>query len=75
MFRVATAPIPHRPAPLRPHRRPQRYPLVRRDPRRFARGIARITAAPEPELAEASNLRFFMHSFGAAFLFVSLLIA
>ena len=75
MFRVATAPAHRRPTPVPAIRRAQRYPLVRRDPRRFARGISRISAIPEPELAEASNLRFFMHSFGGAFLFVSLLIA
>ena len=74
MFRAASAPElqPAGPAP----RRSKRYPLVRRDPRRFARGMVRIGAlerAPAP--AVHSDLRFFAHSFAATFLFVSLLIA
>jgi hypothetical protein len=48
-------------------------PLVRRDPRRFARGIARPIVAPLPA-AEMSDLRRFAHNFGAAFLFVTILI-
>ena len=74
MFRAATAPEvrPAIPAP----RRSKRYPLVRRDPRRFARGMVRIAElAPAPAPPARSDLRFFAHSFAAAFLFVSLLIA
>jgi len=74
MFRAVTAPEirPASPAP----RRSKRYPLARRDPRRFARGRVRTGAlAPVPAPAASSDLRFFAHSFGAAFLFVSLLIA
>ena len=75
MFRTATVPAVARPAPGRVPRRPRRYSLIRRDPRRFARGIVRIHAVPHQVPAIDSDLRFFAHSFGAAFLFVSLLIA
>ena len=58
--------------PLRRHR----YPHVRRDPRRFARGMAKLDLMPQPAgLAISSDLRLFAHTFGAAFLFVSLFIA
>jgi hypothetical protein len=55
------------------HRR--RDPLIRRDPRRFARGIVRVHALPELAKTQGSDARFFAHSFAGAFLFVSLLIA
>ena len=72
MSRAATAPQVR---PVIPGRRPpRRYPLVRRDPRRFARGMTRIHALPAETVAPNSDLRFFAHSFGATFLFVSLLI-
>ena len=78
MFRpetaVATVPAIARPAPVR--HPPRRYPLVRRNPRRFARGIRRVHALrSEPAPSANSDMRFFVHSFGATFLFVSLLIA
>jgi hypothetical protein len=73
MFRAATAPEfrPDSPAP----RRARRYPLVRRDPRRFARGMMRLQAIPLDAPVTDSNLRFFAHSFAATFLFIWLLIA
>ena len=72
MFRAAAAPelLPDRRG--RPRRR---YPLVRRDPRRFARGMARLRATPEGTKGTNSDWRFFAHSFGGAFLFVSVFIA
>ena len=75
MFRPATAPAFARPAPRPAPRRPRRDPLIRRDPRRFARGIARLHAVSPEVPAASSDMRFFAHSFGTAFLFVSLLIA
>ena len=73
MFRAATAPQLR---PAIPGRRPPRgYPLVRRDPRRFARGMTRKHDVPIETAGRNSDLRFFAHSFAAAFLFVSLLIA
>ena len=78
MFRsksaAATAPQ-LRPAIPGRHRPRRRYPLVRRDPRRFARGMARIHASPSEAASGNSDLRFFAHSFAATFLFVTLLIA
>ena len=73
MLRRQTAPVlrPADPDPTR--RRRHHYPLVRRDPRRFARGFARPIVAPLPP-AEMSDLRRFAHTFGAAFLFVAILI-
>ena len=55
--------------------RPRRDPLGRREPRRFARGMARLHAAPIAAPDAPSDWRFFAHSFGAAFLFVSVFIA
>ena len=79
MFRLKsatpTAPAVARPAPRPARHRPRRYPLVRRDPRRFARGRVRIHAPPVAVSAARSDWRFFAHSFGGAFLFVSVLIA
>ena len=75
MFPAATVPALPRPAHSPARHRPRRYPLVRRDPRRFARGRARVHAPPVASKAANSDWRFFAHSFGAAFLFVSLLIA
>ena len=74
MFRLQTAPAIRPTGPITaPHRR-QRYPLVRRDPRRFARGMARPVAPAPPPPAAMSDLRRFAHNFGAAFLFVAILI-
>ena len=75
MFRAATVPAVSRPAPGPVRRRTSGYPLVRRDPRRFARGMTRIATLPAPAARAPSDWRFFAHSFGAAFLFVSLIIA
>ena len=72
MLSAATAPE-FSPASRGRHR--SRYPLIRRDPRRFARGIARFNALPEPAEIAGTHARFFAHSFAGAFLFVSLLIA
>jgi hypothetical protein len=72
MFSAATAPEFF---PARRGRPRRRYPLVRRDPRRFARGITRLRAAPQPPEKAKADWRFFAHSFGGAFLFVSVLIA
>ena len=59
-----------------PRLRRQRYPLIRRDPRRFARGMAKITALPQPTgLVISSDIRLFAHTFGAAFLFVLVFLA
>jgi hypothetical protein len=74
MFRAATAPT-FTPRLRPPRGRPRRYPLVRRDPRRFARGMMRLETVPAAAPADRSDWRFFAHSFGAGFLFVSLLIA
>ncbi|MEO7602507.1 MAG: hypothetical protein ABIS39_04480 [Sphingomicrobium sp.] len=53
--------------------------MVRRDPRRFARGTAKLPALKvadaDSALAGSSDLRLFAHTFGAAFLFVSVFIA
>ena len=74
MFRAATVPtFSPRSTPVRV--RPRHYPLVRRDPRRFARGITRLDAIPAVGTRAQSDWRFFAHSFAAGFLFVSLLIA
>jgi hypothetical protein len=75
MFLPVNAPVfaPSERGPVR--RRPPRYPLVRRDPRRFARGIARIDSPQAETSTASSDWRFFTHSFAATFLFVSLLIA
>ena len=75
MLRPAIAPAVRRPSPNPPRLRPDRYPLARRDPRRFARGTVRLDASPLPAEPEPSDWRFFAHSFAGAFLFVSLIIA
>ena len=76
MFRPATVPQVRAPAPSRTRHRPRHQPLVRRDPRRFARGLAKMAETPRPaRTAMSADLRFFAHSFGGAFLFVSLFIA
>lgn len=76
MSRPAIVPAFRRVDQGQPRLRRQRYPLVRRDPRRFARGMAKLTAMPQPAgLAISSDLRLFAHTFGAAFLFVSVFIA
>lgn len=55
--------------------------IGRRDARRFGRGPLRLDsiefghAAAMPRPAVSENLKFFAHSFGAAFLFVSVFIA
>ncbi|MEO7654444.1 MAG: hypothetical protein ABIS23_02030 [Sphingomicrobium sp.] len=49
---------------------------MRRDPRRFGQAQPRFDAMPVAQAPLVSdNLRLFAHSFGAAFLFVSVLIA
>ena len=79
MFHPETAPAYRRPNPIPPRLRPRRDPIVRRDPRRFARGTAKLHALMVADagstLAGSSDLRLFAHTFGAAFLFVSVFIA
>ena len=79
MFRPAIAPAFRRPNPSPLRLRPRRDPLIRRDPRRFARGTAKLhapmVAAARSGWADSSDLRLFAHTFGAAFLFVSVFIA
>jgi hypothetical protein len=76
MFRPDTAPAPRPTRPASTDHRRHRHPLVRRDPRRFARGIARLDRRPVvPAPAQSSDWRFFGHSFAGAFLFASVLIA
>ena len=76
MPRPAIAPACPRANPGSPRHHPRRAPLIRRDPRRFARGTAKLHTIPHPEgLAGSSDVRLFAHSFAAAFLFVSVFIA
>ena len=76
MSRPAIVPAFRRVSQGQPRLRRQRYPLIRRDPRRFARGMAKITALPQPTgLVISSDIRLFAHTFGAAFLFVSVFLA
>ncbi len=76
MFRPETAPALKLPMPTPVRHRRHRYPLVRRDPRRFAKGIARLDSVPVATTpATSSDWRFFGHSFAAAFLFASVIIA
>lgn len=49
--------------------------LARRDPRRFARGMAKLERLPVAAApAMSSDLGFFLHSFAAMFLFVTIFI-
>ena len=81
MVQAPTAPArwPASRNPARLQARPSRHPRAspnRRDPRRFGRAMAWTMDAPAAEVLGTSNsLRLFAHSFGAAFLFVSVLIA
>ncbi len=45
------------------------------DPRGFGRGPMWITTPPEPAIALSDDVRLFATTFGAGFLFVSLLLA
>ena len=78
MSRPAIVPALRQVSPVAPRLRPRRVPLIRRDPRRFARGIVKLhapVASVRSGLVVSSELRLFAHTFGAAFLFVSVFIA
>lgn len=48
--------------------------IARRDSRRFGHGMVRVEAIAAPAVANES-LRLFAHTFGAAFLFVTVFLA
>ena len=75
MSRPAIVPALRRLSPVPPRPRRYRYPLVRRDPRRFARGTSKLYEVPQPGFAISADMRLFAHTFGAAFLFVSVFLA
>ena len=50
--------------------------VLRRDPRRFGQAMVRVEALAAPATAQGNaSMRLFAHTFGAAFLFVTVFLA